>query len=203
VKIYKGINVAKGRETVEDIGRVTGSIEIKALGASKKPAAYPVKVMYPRTGTAVTTASANRPVDVVAGIYDIEIGSSPKQARKDVRIEGGKETVIDIGSAGAILVKAVDETGKETKGSVKIRKAENSEVVATHVLGKQMEILPGTYIVESAVNPSVSKKDVKVDAQEETVVELIIPAPPAPAPKAAAAAGPTAAKPPAAALAGK
>lgn len=194
VKIYKGINVAKGRETVEDLGRVTGSVEVKAAGVSKKPAAYPVRVMFAKSTTVVASGVCNRPIDVIAGSYDIEIGSAPKQFRKDVKVEGGKEAVIDIGGSGAIMVKAVDEAGKASKGSVRIKKSENSEPVTTAAVNKLIELMPGSYMVESAANPAIVKKDVKVAAQEEVTVELVIPEPLPPAPRPAPAVKPAAAK---------
>jgi|GEM_PF-1413128 hypothetical protein len=184
-KIYKGINVAKGRETLEDLGSVIGSIEIKAVGSSNRPASYPVKIFHANSGAAAAGGSTNRPIDIVAGAYDLEIGSAPKQVKKGVKIEAGKETVLDIGIPGAILVKAVDDTGKEAKGSVRIKKAGDQEIVSSAVINRPFDIAEGVYTVESVTSPSVKKSDVKVVPGQETVVELVLPAAPVPAPRPA------------------
>ena len=182
-KIYRGINVPKDREATEDLGRVTGSLEVKALGGNKKPATYPVRVLQVKTNLPAASIVANKPIEIVAGVYDIEIGSAPRQVKKDVRIDAGKETVIDIGSAGSLNVKAADETGKEARLIVKVKKAENGEVVATGTSNRVLDIMPGLYIIEIASRPVQTKNDVKISAGEETLVDIVVPAPPPPAPK--------------------
>lgn len=175
-KIYKGVNVAKGRETVENLGRVTGSLEVKAAGPGNKAVSYPVRVLHSKTTVPAATGVSNRPIELVAGVYDVEIGSMPKQVRKDLKIEAGKEQTLDAGAAGVIAVKVIDESGKEVKGFVRIKKAEGGDVVASPAASRPVELMAGTYIVESAANPNVRKSDVKVIAGEEVSVELVMPA---------------------------
>lgn len=182
-KIYKGISVQTGRETVQDLGAVTGSIDVKAISSGKKAASYPVKIMHSKSAMVAAAGSSNRPIEIVAGIYDVEIGTIPHQVKKDVRVEAGKDVAIDIGASGSLIVKAKDEAGKDARGAARLKKSENGELVASPVLNKSSDVLPGLYIVELAANPQQSKSDVKVSAGEETIVEFVVQAPPAPAPK--------------------
>jgi hypothetical protein len=193
-KIYKGIKVSKGRESVENLGRVTGTLEVKALNSAKKTASYPVRVLYAKTNVAAA-GSANRPMEIVAGIYDIEIVSMPRQVRNDVRIDAGKVASVDIGTAGRLVVKAVSEEGKEVRGYVRVKKTENGELVTSSAANKPIELLPGSYMVESTSTPMQTKKDVIIKAGEETVVEFVLQAPPAPAPRPVAPPKPAAAAP--------
>jgi hypothetical protein len=185
-KIYKGINIQNGKETVHDLGAVTGSIDIKAASSSKKAASYPVRVMYSKSTVVAATGSSNRPIEVVAGTYDVEVGTVPRHVKKDVKVEAGKDVSVDIGSSGSLIVKVKDESGKDVRGAARLKKSDNGELVASPALNKTSDVLPGTYIVELAAFPQQSKSDVKVNAGEETVVEFVIQAPPAPVAKPAA-----------------
>ena len=194
-KIYKGINVQKGREVVEDLGRITGTLEIKAMTFTTKVAAYPVRVLHAKTNVSAAAGSANRPMEIVAGAYDIEIASLPRQTKKDVRIDAGKEVSIDADAVGALFIRIIEPTGKEVRGSVRVRKTENNELVTSTAANKPIDILPGSYTVECLSNPPQTKKDISVKAGEETRVEFAVQAPPAPAPRPVAPPKPAATVP--------
>ena len=103
-KLYKDIKVRNGTETVTDIG-ATGSVNIKALNSKKKDASISVKIMHQKSSLMVAAANTNRPFEIVPGIYNIEIETLPRQAKNDIKIEGGKETVLDLGVvSGALIV---------------------------------------------------------------------------------------------------
>jgi len=177
-KIYKGINVVKGKETVEDLGRVSGSLVVKMLNSKKREAAYPVRVLYPRSNMAVTSAMTNRPVEVLSGSYDVEIGITPKIVESNVRVESGKNAVLDLGAVtGAVIVKAADENKKEARYGVRIRKAANNELAVSGITNRPIELFQGTYNIEIASVPVQVKKDVKVNAGEEVSVEFLVQAP--------------------------
>jgi hypothetical protein len=187
-RIYKNIKVAKGRETVEDLGRVTGTVEVKGTNAAKKPAAYPVKILYEKTSSIVVSGIAGRPIEVVSGVYDVQVASLPRQTRKGVRIDPGKEVVIDVGGAGSLKVKVLDESGKEVRSRVNIKGPDGRESVAMVWANKPVELLPGSYNIEIGSAPVQSKNDIKVEAGEETMAEFTVKAPQAPVPRPAPAA---------------
>ena len=179
-KIYKNITVSKDNETVKDLGRPAGSLIIKVLNSKKKEASYPVRILHPKSNFIITTATANRPLEVMAGVYDIEIGVAPKVVEEGVKIEPGKDKILDMGViTGALVVKAVDENKKEARYAVRVKKQEKGDIAATGTTGKPMELLTGTYAIELLSAPAQSKKDIKIAAGEETTVEFEVQARPA------------------------
>ena len=182
-KIYKNVAVSEDKETVQDLGPVTGSLNIKALNSKKKESPVLVKIVYPKSNLMVAVATANRPFEIVPGIYNIDIETLPRQTKNDIRIEAGKETMLDLGVvSGTLIVKALDENGKEARVSVRIKNSVNNAAVASTVTNKPIEIGPGEYDVEILSSPFQTKKGVKITAGEETSIGIVIqslPQPPA------------------------
>ena len=178
-KIYRNVAVSAGKENSKDLGSITGNVNIKALASNKKNASYRVKIMENKSNNVLVMAVTNRPVDIISGIYDIEVESFPKYVKKDVKIEAGKENVLDWGLAsGALTVKAVDVDKKEVKSNLRITK--NNEVIFLGQANRPVEVLEGLYNIEILSKSAQSKKDVKVTAGEETVVEFTVEKPQAP-----------------------
>lgn len=191
-KIFKNVKVSEGKETVEDLGPITGSVLVKTANAKKAATFYPMRILYSKTNDMITAYMTNKAIEVVPGVYDIEIGTSPKIYKKDVKVDAGKETVLDMGCVvGALIVKTVGEDGKNVRSNVKITKADTNEVVSSGLSNKPIDIGKGTYNVEVFSVPKQSKKNVKIDPGEEMVVDFIVKSPVVPqksaAPKAAAA----------------
>ena len=184
-KIYKNINVSEGKETVQDLGVVTGSLEVKALNSKKRDAPISVKIIRPKSNLTVTAVMANRPIEIVPGLYNVDIETLPRQTKNDVKIEGGKETVLDLGVvSGSLMIKAEDENKKEARLSVRIKNPATNTVTASSVTNRALEIGPGEYDVDVLATPVQTKKGVKVSAGEETTLEFTFQAPvPAPARK--------------------
>lgn len=173
--IYKGIRVAGGRENIENIGCITGVLSVKMLNSAKKDAAYPIKVLQPKTGLTVANSMTNRNIELIYGTYDVEIGSLPREHKKGVKIEAGKETAIDMGfKMGSFTLNAYDENKKEARCSAKIINPANGEVVATIMSNRPADILEGVYNIEIYTMPRQVKKDVKISAGEETKVEVVV-----------------------------
>ena len=184
-KIYKNVRVAKGEETVENLGTTSGSLNVKALDAQKKDARYFVRVLYPKSTDVVASMTANRPFDILPGTYDVDIGTTPRYVKKDVRIEAGKEMIVDLGCvSGTLMIKTADESGKEVQYSARITRSENNEAITTASTNRPTELLGGLYNIELFSAPKQVKKDVMVKAGEETVVEFTVQTPPSPAPRA-------------------
>ncbi len=177
-KIFKNIKVVDGKETIEDLGCVTGSIIVKAVNAKKTAAYYPMRVLYSKTNDMVTAYMTNKTMEIVPGVYDIEIGTSPRLYKKDVKVETGKEVIIDLGCVvGSLMVKTTDEGGKNIRSIVKITKAGTNEIVSSTTSNKPIDLGKGTYNIEVLSNPKQSKKDVNVNLGEESVAEFVISAP--------------------------
>lgn len=177
-RIFKNIKVHKGREGTEDIGCITGTLKIKAVSYKKKDAHYPIRILYPGSGVTVYTDVTNRPVDIVSGAYDIEVLTYPRQFKKNIKIEAGKDTVVDIGcTCGALMVKAADEKDRTLRYGVRIKSVNTNETITTGITNKPIEVMQGTYDVEILSFPMQVKKGVKINVGEESVVNLIFKAP--------------------------
>lgn len=177
-KIFKNVKVAEGKETVEDLGCVTGSITVRALNAKKTAAYYPMRILYSNTNDMVTAYMTNKAMEIAPGVYDIEIGTSPRLYKKDVKVVNGKEAIIDMGCVvGALMVKVVDENGKNVRLSVMITRTDTNEVVSSAKSNKPIDLGKGIYNIGILSNPKQSKKNIKVNAGEESVAEFVVSAP--------------------------
>jgi len=177
-KIFKNIKVSEGRETVEDLGCVMGAITVRTINAKKAATYYPMRILYSNTNDMVTAYMTNKTMDIVPGSYDIEIGTSPRLYKKDVKVAAGKEVIIDMGCvAGSLLVKTVDENGKNVHLSVRITRADTNEIVSSATSNKPVDLGKGAYNIEVFSNPRQSKKGVTVNLGEESVAEFTVSAP--------------------------
>ncbi len=172
-RIYKNIRVVGNKEIVEDLGCPTGSIMIKVLNSKKREASYLTRLLYPKSNVMVTAVPTNRPLEVVPGIYDVEIETLPRQVRRDVKIAAGKETVFDLGvAAGNLAVKVLDANDKEVRYTARVRNAANNDIITSFTTNRSVEIQQGLYNIEIASNPPQVKKDVKVNTGEESLVRF-------------------------------
>lgn len=184
--IYKNIAVAKDKETVQDIGCPTGSLMIKAMTSGNKEARYAARLFYPNTTTVVAFGIVNRPIEVLSGTYDVEIVTAPPQSRKGVKIESGKEALVDMGmTTGSLNVKAVDDKGNALKLQTRIKSADTGKFVSAGTTGRSAELVAGMYDVDILSKPPQSKKGVAIKAGEELVIDIIAEAPVKKAPQAA------------------
>lgn len=174
-RIYKNVTVREGRENTEDIGSITGSINVRALNAKREDGNYRVRVAYSKSNDLAGVTTTNKVFEILPGVYDVEIGTSPRQFKKDVRIDAGRETVLDLGcTTGLLAVKAVSEDRKEVRYGIRITKSENNELIATGSTDRPTELLQGVYNIEVSSAPKQEKRGVKVTAGEETNVEFIV-----------------------------
>ncbi|MFH0763653.1 MAG: hypothetical protein V1927_01460 [Candidatus Omnitrophota bacterium] len=177
--LYKGITVSNGKETVEDLGVLAGTLNVKLLNSKKKEAYVIFKVMCKKSGITAASGATNRAIELIPGTYDIDVGTMPREFKKDVKVEAGKETVVDLGyPMGAMVIKAADENNKEIRLNVRIKKADTNEAVASTITNRPIEILKGVYTVELLSSPVQTKKDVVVEAGSESAVEFTVQAPP-------------------------
>lgn len=174
-KIYKNIKVAAGKENTFDLGCPTGSVTVKALNSKKKDASYLIRLLIPKSGTLVTAGTTNRSLEVMPGIYDIEIDTIPRQLKKGVKLDAGKETTVDLGVVtGGLTVKVLDEKGKELRYTARVRNSATNEIISSTPSNRAMEIQPGVYNIEIMTNPAQTKKDVKVAAGEQASAEFTV-----------------------------
>lgn len=176
--IYKGIQVSMGKETIEDLGTVTGAINVKLLNAKKKDAFLPFKVLYQKSAAVSASGTTNKAVELLPGKYDLDIGTLPRQTKKDVVVTAGREALIDFGFVmGTLTVSAVDENNKAVRLNARIKKADTGEVVTSIATNRPVEILKGAYIVELLSSPIQTKKDIIIEAGSELAAEFIVKVP--------------------------
>lgn len=174
-KIFKNIKVTEGKETVKDLGCVTGSIVVKATNANKMAAYYPLRIFYSNTNDMVTTYMTNKSLEIVPGVYDIEVGTYPRLYKKNVKVAPGKEVTIDMGCVvGSLTIKTVNENGKDVRLNVRITRADTNEAVSSAISNKPVDLGEGVYNIEIFSRPKQSKKNVKVNVAGESTVEFVI-----------------------------
>lgn len=177
-KIYKGIRINQGKETVEDLGCLTGSMLIRTLNSKKTAAYYPIRIIYPKSGEMVTAYMTNKSLEIAPGVYDIEIGTSPRQYKKNVKVDAGKEGIIDLGCVtGTLVVKTIDYNKKDVRQSIRILKSETNEIVSSSLSNRPIELAVGKYNIEVLLTPRQDKKNVLISAGEESVIEFKVRAP--------------------------
>lgn len=180
-KIFKDLRVTEGKENTEDLGSITGAITIKALNAQGKSAYYPLRVLYSKSDNMVASSMTNRSTEILPGTYDVELGTSPRQIKKDLRVEAGKELSLDIGCiTGTLNVKTLDQNKKEVRYSYKVTRADNNETVTSSVTNRPIEIVQGTYNIEIMSSPKQEKKNVNLSSGKEEIVEFMVETPKVP-----------------------
>jgi hypothetical protein len=174
-KIYKNIKVTAEKENVLDLGCPTGSVTVKALNSKKKEASYLVKLVIPKSNILVTAGTTNRPLEVMPGIYDIEIDTMPRLVKRAVKLDAAKETAVDLGVVtGGLTVKVTDENGRDLRYTAKVRNASTGEIISSNPSNRAVEIQPGAYNIEVLTSPAQTKKDIKVIAGEQVLVEFTV-----------------------------
>lgn len=187
-RIYKNIKVEQGREALEDLGSVTGSLIIKTVNAKKLATHYPLRILFANTDDMVTAYVTNKAIDIIPGVYDIEVGTSPRVYKKDIKIDAGKENMVDMGClTGTLVVKVTDEDKKDVRCGVRVTRAPANEIISSTTSNKPIDLGKGSYNIEIMSYPKQSKKDVKINIGEESVIEFTVAKPVAPQKPIAAA----------------
>ena len=75
---------------------------------------------------------------------------------------------------GGLIVKVLDEKGKDMRYTTRVRNASTSEIISSGPSNRVMEIQPGAYNIEVLTSPVQTKKDVKVIAGEQASVEVTV-----------------------------
>jgi hypothetical protein len=172
---YRQISVSKDKETVEDIGCVTGMVIVKAVSQAKKPVNFPVRVFYPDSKMLAAAAVTNKPFEVLAGDYDVDIATAPVQHKKAFKVEKGKENVINIeATTGMLLIKALDENGVPADRPVRIKGAGAAELVASGLTNRPIELVSGVYDIDILSKPVQVQKNIAVKTGEDTVINILI-----------------------------
>ena len=78
-----------------------------------------------------------------------------------------------------MVVKAVNEDGKEARAAVRIKNPANNTIVTSTITNRALEVAPGEYDIEVLSTPVQAKKGVRVNAGEETTIEVSIKSQPA------------------------
>lgn len=177
-KIFKNFKVSAGRETVKNLGCVTGSLIIKTVNIKKSPAYYPLRILNNKTNDMVTAFMTNKALDLVPGVYDVEIGTSPRMNKKNVKVEAGKEGIVDLGClTGILVIRTTDSEKKDVRCSVKVSRSDTKEIVSSQASNKPIELSRGVYDIEVMASPKQTRQNVNVNAGEETGVDFTVAAP--------------------------
>ncbi len=103
--------------------------------------------------------------------YDIVVNTIPKVVKKDIRLEGGKENVIQISTPQGTLFMAGNL--KEYKGvSVLIRQSNDKTTLNVQQFGSKEKYLVGNYDVEVLTLPRTNFYNVKIEQSKTTTLSV-------------------------------
>jgi hypothetical protein len=174
-KIFKNIKVSEGKETVKDMGCIVGSITVKTLNVKKAAAYYPMRVLYANTNDMVTAYMTNKTMEIVPGVYDIEVGTSPRIYKKGIKVNAGKNTTINMGCmVGSLTVKVKDEAGRDVRLTVRIMSPDTNAIISSAKSNRPIDLGKGVYNIEINSNPKQYKKNISIKAGEEKVEEFTV-----------------------------
>jgi len=115
VQRKNGVLVESGKESVIDIGCVTGKLLVKAIDENKKELKYQLRVKKSGTNEFVASGVSGRAIEIMSGVYDVDILSNPAQSRKGVEIKPGEETAAEFIVQSAAKIQAPAPAVKSRK----------------------------------------------------------------------------------------
>ena len=112
----------------------------------------------------------NLKIDAILS-YDIIVNTIPKVIKKNVKLEGGKENIINIKSPQGSLI--VQGNLKEYKNPVVLIR-QNSDNITLNVqhIGSKEKYLVGNYDIEVLTLPRTNFKNVKIDQSKLTTLSI-------------------------------
>ena len=93
------VTIEAGNEKVLDLGVITGAISVKVVDENKveiKGVHQSLQIKKADTNELLSSTRANKPVEIRAGTYTVEIGTVPPQINKDVKVNPGAEVVLEV-----------------------------------------------------------------------------------------------------------
>ena len=90
-----GIKIEAGKETVADLGCLTGSLSVNVADENGKAISCGFRVKKGSSSEYVTSGIANRPSELLPGTYDVEVLVNPIQSKSGIKVSAGTDVVID------------------------------------------------------------------------------------------------------------
>lgn len=159
------VEVIEGAATVYALGDY-GSLTIEALGTGERPLDLRVLVRDPEAdGRLLTSGRTGRPIDLSAGIYDVEVLSTPSYTIHGLEVRPGlaaRETVTRFGSLWA---------SSESPGTMLALRDATGRWLGSYRLGEELVLPAGTYRV-APDPPGNPEQEVVVESRQLTRVIL-------------------------------
>lgn len=94
--IKKNVRIETGKEALMDLGANMGELTIKAADESGKPARVPCRIRNKDTGEMVASSVTNRPLELISGLYEVEIQQKTGvPLKKEAKINPGESTMME------------------------------------------------------------------------------------------------------------
>jgi Mg-chelatase subunit ChlD len=166
-------NVAGGESTGNK-----GRLVTVSLDSYGKPFPWCLDINKSGTNERVHIDCSSSSADLPPGIYDVQYynGTALNRTTKyKVEIKAGQETRIEFEQAGRILVKALDQNGKEVDLSVQATPTRQDFQGLIFSTNKPQELIPDIYYLNGYNGPLGFKREgVEIKSGAETVIEVTI-----------------------------
>ncbi len=118
---------------------------------------------------------ANNPSEyILAGTYDIEVDIDPPVTMEGVRIEAGRDMVLNLPQSGLLEVRGKNALGEPLKTNKVLiyMSGERTSPSVHSLVNSPGELSPGIYDVRVDLEPEVWFRDVDIVSGEERVIDL-------------------------------
>ena len=171
---WASFNTVAGMAEPNELGRLL----ITFIGAEGEPEEREFSVYYSGPDNEITdivfVGHTGNPASLVVGTYDIKIPVHPTLWIRDVVIENGKTTDLDVGGYSRILVNGKDSSGKSLEIDFDVYTPDDKENIVIKGMTNQPSeyILAGTYDIEIKIDPPIFEKAVRIEAGVDTIIDL-------------------------------
>ncbi len=155
-----------------------GQLLIKFTGADGKPDERELSVYYSDSNNNINdTVSVGRtghPVSLVTGTYDIKILVHPTLWIRDVVIENGKTTDLDVGGYGRVLINGKHSNGNPLESDFYVYTDDDKKDLVVRGITNEVSeyILAGTYDVKVDTKFRIIKESITIVAGQDTILDL-------------------------------
>jgi hypothetical protein len=171
------------RDVVIESGKTTdwavggyGRIHINRNDSTGKPLGNDFDVYtYDDKKDLVIHGITNEPSEyILAGTYDIVVETKPRMGQAPVRVEAGRNTVLDLPQSGRLEVRGNNALGKPLKvNKAFIYKSGERESPFVHGrVNSPVELQPGTYDVRVDLIPEVWFEGIEISSGRERVIDI-------------------------------
>lgn len=161
---------------VKPITKGRGALTVKMTDTKGKAVSLNVRAFRSeasRPAIYETMFKANVTQELVPGTYDLVIDTLPASIHKGIRVDEGKENIHNLGTVtGNLTVKTLNSQKAATSYALVITASKSGNPVVSVSTNRAVDIMPGSYDIDIGTMPKLVKRDIRVEAAREAVLDL-------------------------------